>query len=278
VVDEFGTTPSEVVDDHRLRSLYMQRLIGAAPTPWAADDGALPPRLLVQFWDDLDALPSDVQECLDSWSALESEGFKRLLFDDASATKFIETHFDERHVRAFQKCQHPAMRSDYFRYAFISKLGGFYVDADDVFLDKPIDALLNDGRLKLQPLCYDITTNTMCDAVQSASSAEDAPLIFYSNTTPLIAPAGHPIVVGALASATANVLAALNNNRDVQSLTGPGNLTACIVKHAMELERANAPKDFELLRAWETIAISRWPLSYRSDDRNWRHWEQGGGE
>lgn len=277
MLDDSESTPSEVVHNHRLRSQYMKRLIGAAPTPWPVADAALPPRLLVQFWDDIDAVPSDVKECLDSWSALESKGFKRLLFDDASATQFIETHFDEIHVRAFQKCQHPAMRSDYFRYAFISKNGGFYVDADDVFLGKPVDALLTDGRLKLQPLCYDIATNTMCDAVQSASSSEDAPLIFYSNTTPLIASAGHPIIVNALASATANVLTAVDHNRDVQSLTGPGNLTACIVKHAIDLERAGAPKDFELIKGWEAIAISKWPLSYRSDDRNWRHWEQGSG-
>jgi mannosyltransferase OCH1-like enzyme len=277
MADEFGMSPSEIVEDHRLRSQYMQRLIVAAPGPPAADDTDLPPRLLVQFWDDIDAVPSDVQECLDSWSALESEGFTRLLFDDTDAAKFIETHFDERHLRAFQKCQHPAMRSDYFRYAFISATGGFYVDADDVFLDKPIDPLLSDGRLKLQPLCYDIATNTMVDAAMSASTAKDAPLIFYSNTTPLIAPAGHPIVADALASATANILAASNDNRDVQALTGPGNLTACIVKHAIELEKAHAPKDFELLKGWETIAISRWPLSYRSDDRNWRQWERGNG-
>jgi mannosyltransferase OCH1-like enzyme len=278
MADEFGMSPSEIVENHSLRSQYMQRLIVAPPGPPPSADAHRPPRLLVQFWDDIDAVPLDVQECLDSWSALDSEGFTRLLFDDASAAKFIETHFDERHMRAFQKCQHPAMRSDYFRYAFISTTGGFYVDADDVFLDKPVDALLNDGRLKLQPLCYDIASNAMVDAVKSASAAKDAPLIFYSNTTPLIAPAGHPIVADALESATANILAASNDNRDVQALTGPGNLTACIVKHAVELERAQAPKDFEFLEGWETIAISRWPLSYRSDDRNWRQWERSNGQ
>jgi mannosyltransferase OCH1-like enzyme len=275
MLGESGLTPIEVVNDHRLRSQYMQRLINAAPTNSPGGQTTLPPRILVQFWDDLDAIPSDVQECIDSWSALESAGFKRLLFDDARAEEFIGRHFGERHLCAFQACTHPAMRSDYFRYAFISKIGGFYVDADDVFLAQPIDALFRDGRLKLQPLCYDIAANAMCDAASRASSSEEAPLIFYSNTTPLIAPANHPIVLDALAGATANVLAAAESNRDVQSLTGPGNLTACIVKHAIQLETTNAPKDFELIRGWEAIAISRWPLSYRSDERNWRHWEQG---
>lgn len=275
MLDKSGSSPIEIVNDHRLRSQYMQRLINAAPTNSPGGETTLPPKILVQFWDDIDALPSDVQECIDSWSALESAGFKRLLFDDARAEEFIGRHFGERHVHAFQACKHPAMRSDYFRYAFISKIGGFYVDADDVFLGQPIDALFRDGRLKLQPLCYDIAANAMCDAVRRASSSEDAPLIFYSNTTPLIAPPSHPIVLDALAGATVNVLAAAEGNRDVQSLTGPGNLTACIVKHAIQLETTNAPKDFELIRGWEAIAISRWPLSYRSDERNWRYWEQG---
>lgn len=275
MLDESGSAPSEIVEDHDLRSRYMQRLINAGSTELPGSETVRPPRTLVQFWDDAKAIPSDVQDCIDSWSTLESYGFERLLFDDARATDFIRTNFDEHHVRAFLACKHPAMRSDYFRYAYIAKCGGFYIDADDVFLGKSLDALFNDGTLKLQPLCYDVAANTMCEAVRSAKSSEDAPLIFYSNTTPLIAPANHPIVVDALARATANVLAAAESNRDVQSLTGPGNLTACIVRHAIALETAGAPMDFEMIRGWETIAISKWPLSYRSDDRNWRHWEQG---
>jgi hypothetical protein len=23
---------------------------------------------------------------------------------------------------------------------------------------------------------------------------------------------------------------------------------------------------------WDEVATSRWPLSYRDDERNWRHW------
>jgi hypothetical protein len=34
---------------------------------------------------------------------------------------------------------------------------------------------------------------------------------------------------------------------------------------------AGTPLDCELLRDWETIAETRWELSYRADARNWRN-------
>ncbi|WP_165757620.1 glycosyltransferase family 32 protein [Mycolicibacterium elephantis] len=268
-------SPSEVVDNHRLRSEFMRRLIAATPDPPLGDHKSLPPRILVQFWDDADAVPMDVQECLDSWAVLETLGFQRWLFDDITAARFIAEHFSARHVLAFEKCRHPAMRSDFFRYSFMFQVGGFYVDADDVYLAGPLERLLSDGRLKLQPLCYDIATDSMCDPHRSTLIEEDASLIFYINTTPLIAPAGHPIIADALERATSNILNADEANRDIQSLTGPGNITGCLVRHAIELETSGATRDFEIVDGWTSIAESKWPLAYRSDRRNWRHWEQG---
>jgi mannosyltransferase OCH1-like enzyme len=253
----------------------MRRLIAVASDS-AIDDGQPPPpRVIVQFWDDPSAIPTDIQECLDSWSVLEEAGFKQLLFDDVSAARFIEEHLSDRHVAAFQKCSHPAMRSDYFRYSFILKVGGFYVDADDVYLGEPVDALVGDGLLKLQPLCQDVATVSMVDARKAAMIEHDAPRVFYVANTPLIAPAGHPVIAAALERATSNVLLANEDDRDIQSLTGPVNLTACLVRHAIALEKACAPKDFQLTTDWQTVAISKWPLAYRFDQRNWRIWGQG---
>lgn len=253
----------------------MRCLIATASDPVVGDGQPPPPRVIVQFWDDSSAIPADVQECLDSWSVLEAAGFKRMLFDDVSAAHFIGEHLSDRHVAAFQKCSHPAMRADYFRYAFIFKAGGFYVDADDVYLGGPVDALVDDGRLKLRPLCQDVSTLAMLDARQAAIAEHETPPVFYVDTTPLIAPAGHPLVAAALECATSNVLSANKSNRDIQSLTGPVIFTACLVTHAIELEKARAPKDFQILTDWQTVAISKWPLAYRSGQRNWRIWGLG---
>jgi hypothetical protein len=163
------------------------------------------------------------------------------------------------------------MRADYFRLCFIAMVGGFYVDADDAYLGHPVDALMN-GRLMLQPLCYDVLTDSMLNPAISAATSAGEARTFYVNNNPLIAPPGHPVIVRALERSTALVLAAGKNARDIQALTGPGNLTTCLVAHAIEIDRANSEKDFELVPDWESVAISKWPLAYRSDARNWRNW------
>ena len=70
---------------------------------------------------------------------------------------FIGDHFTSAHIDAFERCYHPAMRCDYFRLCYtLFRYGGFYVDADEVYQGSSCEVLLKTGRLKLQPLCYDI--------------------------------------------------------------------------------------------------------------------------
>jgi mannosyltransferase OCH1-like enzyme len=120
-----------------------------------------PPKRIVQFWDDLHNLPNDVKECMDSWTVLEQSGFELEVFDKSSSREFIRIHLGSRYEQAFDKCYHPSMKSDYFRYSYIFIKGGFYIDADDVYHGTGIDHLFTDGRLKLQPFCYDIKSAQM---------------------------------------------------------------------------------------------------------------------
>lgn len=253
-----------------LRSEFVRQLIGRCPSDPRPTDGA--PRLLVQFWDEATSVPQDVQECLDSWAPLEQSGFQRLLFHDSSALQFIAGHFAERYGNAFRACGHPAMRADYFRLCFILRFGGLYVDADDRYLGRDVDTVASDGRLRLQALCYDIPTGSMLDPYEAATAGENTNRVFYVNNNPLIAPAAHPLVARALERATDQLLAAGPNCRDIQSMTGPGNLTASLVEHTLALDGKGAELDFALLPNWDSIAMSQWPLEYRSDDRNWRNW------
>ncbi|MCO4275928.1 hypothetical protein NG701_16080 [Pseudarthrobacter sp. HLT3-5] len=255
----------------------MEWLIQEASEVVDAVDFTTPPRILIQFWDNATSVPADVQKCLDSWVPLEKTGFERLLFDDTAAEQFIMENFSRRHSRAFKRCHHPAMRADFFRLCFVLKNGGLYVDADDAYQAYDIDKLLMDGRLKLQPLCYDIASDSMVDPVRSAGIPAEGGRIFYVNNNPLLAPPSHPIIAMALEQATNSLLSADEDSRDIQTLTGPGNLTSCLVAHAVELAQAGKAWDFELLTDWDSVAISTWPLSYRSDDRNWRRWVRSDG-
>ena len=167
---------------------------------------ATPPKRIVQFWDDLGRLPQDVRECMESWKKLEQSGFELQVFDESSAREFIRIHLGSRYENAFDKCYHPSMKSDYFRYSYIFVEGGFYIDADDVYHGTTIDHLFTDGRLKLQPFCYDIATAQMVPpSVFVNPGANQLSWIFYFNTTPLIAVRNHPIVERALLNATTSL-------------------------------------------------------------------------
>lgn len=228
------------------------------------------PKRIVHFWDDLTQLPQDVNECIESWKILEQSGFDFQIFDEDSARVFIKTHLGSRFENAFNLCYHPSMKSDYFRYSYIFVMGGFYIDADDVYNGTSIDHFFTDGRLKLQPFCYDIESNQM------VSSSDFVPLgadkwswIFYFNTTPLIASRNHPIVERVLLNATK----VLEENQkkelpEVQATTGPGILTESILEVIVKEE--NPEETMLILHDWEKISISKWPLSYRNDKRNWR--------
>jgi hypothetical protein len=157
-------------------------------------------------------------------------GFELQVFDEGSAREFIRTHLGSRYEKAFDKCYHPSMKSDYFRYSYIFVEGGFYVDADDVYHGTTIDHLFTDGRLKLQPFCYDIATAQMVPpSVFVNPGANQLSWIFYFNTTPLIAVRNHPIIERALLNATTTLEQESKSGLpEVQATTGPGNLTRSV--------------------------------------------------
>jgi mannosyltransferase OCH1-like enzyme len=255
-----------------IRDITLQQL--EASTERIADlhvEPAAIPRRLVRYWHDPSDLPEDVRACLESWDSLTDEGFVFHMFDDASAAGYIADAYGERERQAFARCSHPAMRCDYLRMCFVLAEGGLYVDADDVLLGEGWKQIFRDGRLKLQPLSYDITAGGMIPAAEIWRS--DLPTdgrVFYVNNDPIAAPANHPVLRRALVRATEKLLTE-NPFPEIQGTTGPGNLTAALAAHARHVQLAGLPVDFELLRDWESIAEMRWDLSYRSDVRNWRN-------
>ena len=229
-----------------------------------------PPKRIVQFWDDLSRLPRDVRKCMESWKILEQSEFELEVFDENSSREFIRIHLGSRYEEAFDKCYHPSMKSDYFRYSYIFVKGGFYIDADDIYHGATIDQLFTHGKLKLQPFCYDIAMARMVPPSDFVNiGADNLSWIFYFNTTPMIACPNHPIVERALLNATASLERKSNGELpEVQATTGPGNLTRSIFEVITE---EKCPEDaLMVVHDWEKISTSKWPLSYRNDKRNWR--------
>ena len=50
-------------------------------------------------------VPPDVQQCLNSWDALQDEGFSFQMFGDASAAAYIADRYGQRELSAFALCQ-----------------------------------------------------------------------------------------------------------------------------------------------------------------------------
>lgn len=230
------------------------------------------PKTIIQFWDNPRELPDDVRICMNSWQPLRNAGFTLACYDDSSARRFLADNLEPRHLSAFAACYHPAMRADYFRLCYIGLRGGCYVDADDVYNGKELDAFFEDRRLKLHPLCYDVLSGTMVPPdVFTIRGADSKNWIFYFNNNPLIAPPEHPIILLALARAT-EILTTIPADEvpEIQSTTGPGNLTASLVTQALICDETGADLALLVVPNWERYATSVWPLSYRADARNWR--------
>jgi len=235
------------------------------------------PRTLVQYWHDLDALPGDVAECLNSWKQMEKDGFEVYLFDDSLARRFIAANYELQFLAAFDLCYHPAMRCDYFRLCFIFRCGGFYVDADEVYQSAGCETLFRDGKLKLQPLCYDTSTHQMVEPEKFLTDTTfPSSRIYYVNNNPIVAPPGHELIRLALRRST-DILLGGSERPEIQSTTGPGNLSASLVRHVAGLQHAHGSWDFAILRNWGSISECRWFLNYRNDERNWRLLKTTGG-
>jgi hypothetical protein len=265
-------TGNPTEESHRARSDFVRGLVqDSTGSPVASSAfGRKPPKRIVQFWDDMDQLPGDVGECIKTWKKTEKQGVERLLFDKQKAGEFIRKRLGPRHKHAYDKCYHPAMQSDYFRLCYILVEGGCYIDADDVYGGARIQYLFSDGRLKIQPLCYDMATNGMVPPSRfTRPGANSAGWIFYFNNNPLIAGRGHPLIDRALSQATLSLEKELTNGfQEIQSTTGPGNLTKSIFDAATESD--GIEQTLLILRNWENIAQNIWGLSYRNDQRNWR--------
>jgi mannosyltransferase OCH1-like enzyme len=265
---------SDVAGDDLLRSRYLQRLLHRFNREQTSLPSYLTPLTLIQYWDESE-VPSDVKRCVESWRVLENRGFTRQLYDKGLARVFIGDHFSDLHLRAFDLCTHPAMRSDYFRLCFLFLHGGMYVDADDELQEpEAIPTLIDSGMLQLQPLCYQRSTDSMVVPIDFVETISDD-LFFYVANDPIVTPARHPIIEAALSQATDRLIDARGSSRDIQWLTGPGNLSEVLVRHSLNLERKGVDNDFRFIPNWVKIAPGDWTLEYRNDDRNWRLWITG---
>lgn len=102
-------------------------------------DCQIPPAI-IQYWHQQQP-PKEVSRLMTSWQKLNPEMHYEL-FDDSSAQAFLQENFSANILLAYRQCAIPAMKSDFFRYAYLLMKGGIYVDADEECI-QPIKPHLN---------------------------------------------------------------------------------------------------------------------------------------
>jgi len=217
---EIMSSATNISEDNKLRSQFVWHLINDQNNFVSQCTDQSIPRVLIQFWDDSESIPLDVQMCIESWRPIEDQGFKHFLFSDITANDFIKNNYDSRYLNAFHRCRHPAMRSDYFRLCYLLKNGGFYVDTDDVYKIVGIEGLYSDNKLKVHPLCYDISTDSMVQTSDFILKNEyRSDRIYYFNNDHIISPPNHPLIRIALERSTQILLASVYVKLKIPQIT-----------------------------------------------------------
>jgi len=96
------------------------------------------PKTIVQYWD-ANVPPPAIQRIMKTWKD-KNPNYEHKVFSRKTAYFFLKYNCSIQEANAFNSCKHPALQADFFRLAYLSKMGGFYADADDKCVSS-LDAL-----------------------------------------------------------------------------------------------------------------------------------------
>lgn len=196
-------------------------------------------RTLLQFWDQ--DIPATVAELVES-VGLVNPDMEHRLYDDSAAREFIRSEFGAETAALYRTCVLPAMRADLFRYCFLVRCGGFYVDADYRAL-RPVDVFTGEDDRGM--LCR--REKGLCNGVMYFRDAED------------------PLATKILESALKGI--AERSSSSVWAVTGPGILRALDADSSLAplFEGIRFIDDEELHSHFEAVGN----LEYKRGDDHW---------
>lgn len=190
-IDEIGVARSRVIDNFETESLI--------------------PRVIVQTFRTA-AVGRPIFSAVTRWQEMNPE-FDYLFFDDAAARGFIEKHFPAEVLKAFDSLVPGAFRADLWRYCYLVKNGGVYVD------------------IRMEPLMalrtiLDLSASHPPSFVTARDMRNRAGDGFLYNAFMAATP-GHPFLVATLERALVLILNQVYG-RNPLDITGPGCLGAAV--------------------------------------------------
>jgi hypothetical protein len=230
---------------------------------------------IVQFWDHKE-IPDDVCKLIEAWRNSVPYGC-HVVFNDEEARNFIKQHYPSTFVDAYDRCWHPAMKSDYFRLTYLYVNGGLYIDADERMLHKaPNIDFSGASFLGVFPLMRErneqgdfvrVTVGDLASRPVAVSGPE-----CYFNNSPIFATRRNHALKIALNSATRLIQKAREDHTtpNIHATTGPTNWTLAIAAHLIHSAcTGRQPSEIKVIE-WTRYA-STMPLEYKDGDRNWRN-------
>lgn len=208
---------------------------------------------MFSFWDTVEP-PDEVKENIVTWAHI-AESVP--LYSERMAQDFILKNFDEKVLRCFDKCHHPAMKSDLFRILKLSVDGGLYIDADERLISNldPIIKLIDD--LEVDRL---FVVDVMSDRMYLHNYA-----IFCRPNDEIVKLAIEQ-AVDVISEASEDYL-----RGKIWKVTGPGNLSKAVLGQFISDCTLIPRTAFISSIAFRKIFYSP-DLSYKADpQKNWRH-------
>jgi mannosyltransferase OCH1-like enzyme len=166
------------------------------------------PKHIVQCWFGpmrTGALPPPLQE--QNRRMLEiNPGYSHTIFDDVEMANFIKDNYPQKYYDAYSKLQIGAAKADYWRYLYLYKNGGVYLDMDSIIYGC-LDDLIGDS-----------------DCVVSREGIPGKFVQWCLMTCP-----GHPLFQIIIDTCTENIES--GKIEDVTVMTGPVAYTKSIYKY-----------------------------------------------
>ncbi|MDR1461500.1 MAG: hypothetical protein LBI78_07640 [Campylobacteraceae bacterium] len=202
------------------------------------------------FWDQ-PIPPTEVLDAVSSWKNISSENS---LYDDESAKKLISNNFDKIVLQAYEKCYHPAMKSDLFRLCRLYANGGLYIDADEKMVGYAGHLFNLMNKMKLKILFV----------------VDEYPKIALINNKAFCAVSNCNLILNIINKIVNNIFSSKEDKKNIPFITGPHAVTKIlkeeILKNPDILDEIGFISLVAFNRVFKTVH-----MHYKNSNKYWRN-------
>jgi len=105
-------------------------------------DVAIKPKTLISTIRNKSTIPEYIFENRNKFA----KNYDHIIFDDKECVEFLEKYYGKQFSNKFKEIKNGAHKADLFRYAYLYKYGGLYVDIKTIFI-KNVNEIFTDQNL-----------------------------------------------------------------------------------------------------------------------------------